>query len=76
MENTAAAMEYVANFVGVEHVALGSDFDGATVASVDASGLPLLTKALLDRGFSRAEVNQIMGRNAVTLLLDSLAQSS
>ncbi|MEM9536283.1 MAG: dipeptidase [Cyanobacteria bacterium P01_E01_bin.45] len=74
VEDTAAAIAYVANTVGVEHAALGSDFDGATVTSVDASGLPLLTKALLERGFSLDEVSRVMGRNALAELRDSLAQ--
>lgn len=73
--DTAAAMDYVANKVGVKHVALGSDFDGATVTSVDASGLPLLTQALRNRGFGQEDIDRMMGTNALTVLIDSLSPS-
>ena len=53
---------------GIAHVALGSDFDGATVTPFDASGLVLITEALLAEGFSEQEIRQIMGGNAVSLL--------
>lgn len=66
------AMRYVANLVGVNHVALGSDFDGAITAPIDASGLPLLTEALLDDGFSPDDVAKIMGGNTLRFLEDNL----
>jgi len=68
----ARAMRYVADLVGVEHVALGTDFDGTVKPPFDATGLPQLTGALLDAGFSAAEVQQIMGGNAVRFLRDAL----
>jgi membrane dipeptidase len=56
---------YVADRIGVEHVALGSDFDGATVPSTlgDAAGLPRLLAQLRDHGFTAAEVEQIAWGN-------------
>ncbi|HET9197580.1 MAG TPA: dipeptidase [Solirubrobacterales bacterium] len=56
---------YVAERIGVAHVALGSDFDGATVpASLgDASGLPRLVAALADAGFGRTEIEAICWGN-------------
>lgn len=65
---TARAMRHVADVVGVEHVAVGSDFDGAVTAPVDVTGLPLLTGALLAEGFDRDEVARIMGGNALRVL--------
>lgn len=65
---TARAMRHVADRVGVEHVALGSDFDGAVTAPIDVTGLPLLTEALLAQGFSRDEVARIMGGNVLRVL--------
>lgn len=68
VEDTARAMRYAADLAGVDCVGLGSDFDGAVKAPVDARGLPLLTKALLDQGFSEEEVAKIMGGNVVRVL--------
>jgi membrane dipeptidase len=66
------AVCYLADRVGVEHVCLGSDFDGAVRTPFDSSGLPHLTQALLDAGFGPAEVAKIMGDNALRLLLRAL----
>lgn len=65
LEDTVRAMRYVTDLVGIEHVALGSDFDGLVTTVVDASGLPMLTTALLNGGFSEAEIAAIMGGNAL-----------
>jgi len=66
------AMLHVANLVGVKHVALGSDFDGATTTAFDTTGVPLITQALLEAGFSEADVAAIMGGNVRRLLLEQL----
>jgi membrane dipeptidase len=56
---------HVADRIGVDHVGLGSDFDGATVPSTlrDAAGLPRLLDALREHGFSAAEVDRIAWGN-------------
>lgn len=56
---------YVADRVGVAHVALGSDFDGATIPDElgDAAGLPKLVHALAATGFSEEELEAICWRN-------------
>jgi membrane dipeptidase len=56
---------YVADRIGVAHVALGSDFDGATMPAAlsDASGLPRLLAALEDAGFAHREVEAICWHN-------------
>ncbi|MGV1049932.1 MAG: dipeptidase, partial [Solirubrobacterales bacterium] len=56
---------YVADRIGAEHVALGSDFDGATIPAPlgDVAGLPRLVAALGDAGFSAAETAAICWRN-------------
>ncbi|MCZ7666677.1 MAG: membrane dipeptidase [Chloroflexi bacterium] len=69
---TAEAMRYTADLVGVEHVALGTDFDGAIKAPIDASGMALLTRDLLAVGFSPAQAAQIMGGNAFRFLQENL----
>lgn len=68
----ARAIRYAVNVVGVDHVALGSDFDGAITAPFDASGWPLLTEALLNEGFSEEDIHKIMGENTVRVLLETL----
>jgi membrane dipeptidase len=67
LEDTVKAMRYVADLVGIEHVALGSDFDGLVIAVVDSSGLAMLTDALLQGGFNETEIAAIMGGNAVRI---------
>ena len=58
-------VRYVADRVGVEHVAFGSDFDGATVPAAlgDVAGYPRLLEALAADGFTAAEVRQIAWDN-------------
>lgn len=72
VEAVVEAMRYVADRVGVEHVALGSDYDGTVSVPFDATGLPLLTEALLDDGFTPREVEQILGENVVRVLRETL----
>jgi membrane dipeptidase len=66
IELIAEHARYVADRIGVEHVALGSDFDGATIPAAlgDAAGLPRLLDALVtEAGFTAAEVEAIAWRN-------------
>ena len=53
--------------MGIEHVALGSDFDGSATV-VDRSGLALLTEAMLAAGFSAEEIAAILGGNVLRVL--------
>ncbi|HEY5333662.1 MAG TPA: membrane dipeptidase, partial [Solirubrobacterales bacterium] len=61
----AAHARYVADRIGVEHVGLGSDFDGATIPAElgDVAGLPRLLDALRDVGFSDPELEAIAWHN-------------
>ncbi len=68
----ARAIRYAVDVAGIEHVALGSDFDGAVPVPFDASGLVLLTEALIDTGFADDEIAKVMGGNARRLLADVL----
>lgn len=72
LQDTARAMRYVADLVGIKHVALGSDFDGAVKTVIDASGLSLLTDALLQAGFTPADIKAIMGDNALRVFQQTL----
>jgi membrane dipeptidase len=68
----ARAIRYTANLVGVDHVGLGSDFDGAVTEPFDTSGLVQITDALLAEGFTDEEIGKIMGRNVLRLLIQNL----
>lgn len=72
VQATARAIHYAVNIVGVDHVALGSDFDGGTTVPFDSSGWVLLTDALLKEGFSGQDIHKIMGENVVRVLLEAL----
>ncbi|HLA76389.1 MAG TPA: dipeptidase [Vicinamibacteria bacterium] len=68
----ARSMRYAAGLIGVDHLGLGSDFDGAVTAPFEVTGLPLLTDALLAAGFGEDEIAKIMGGNAVRVLRQAL----
>lgn len=68
----ARSIRHAVDVGGVEHVALGSDFDGAVPEPFDATGLVLLTDALLEAGFADEDVAMIMGGNARRLLAEAL----
>ena len=66
---TAKSIKYVAGKIGVDKVALGSDFDGALTAHFDVTGLPLMVEALEKEGFNRNEIELIMGGNVRDFML-------
>ena len=65
LQTIVAHARYVADRLGVEHVALGSDFDGATVPAAlgDVAGLPALLDALAADGFTAPEIEAIAWGN-------------
>ena len=65
---TAKAMRHVRDLVGIQYVALGSDFDGSTTTRFDTSQLVQITQALLDEGFSDNEVRAAMGGNTLRVI--------
>ncbi|MGH9751538.1 MAG: dipeptidase [Blastocatellia bacterium] len=64
----AKAIRHAANIMGVDHVALGSDYDGAIEAPFDATGVVQITDALLREGFNENEIRKIMGENVIRML--------
>ena len=64
----AKAMKHVRDLVGIQYVALGSDYDGATTVRFDTSQLVQITQALIDAGFSDDEIRAVMGGNAIRVL--------
>ena len=68
----ARAMRHIANLVGVRHIGLGSDYDGAVTEPFDTSQLVRITDALLLEGFNDQEIEMIMGGNLLRLLKENL----
>jgi len=64
----AKAMKHVRDLVGIQHVALGSDYDGATTVRFDTSQLAQVTQALLDEGFTAEDIRAVMGGNALRVI--------
>src|SRR6187397_1520174 len=56
----ARAIRYAVDVAGIDHVGLGSDFDGAVQVPFDATGLVVLTDALIDAGLADDEIGKIM----------------
>jgi len=67
-------IDHIAKVAGVDHVGLGSDFDGvsgATPAGMDsAADLPKITQGLLDRGYSPGDIAKILGGNLMRVFRD------
>jgi microsomal dipeptidase-like Zn-dependent dipeptidase len=70
--DVVAAIRHVVELVGDDHVALGSDYDGAVSVSFDTSQLPALTQQMLDDGLSEDSIRKILGANAVRVLRQTL----
>jgi microsomal dipeptidase-like Zn-dependent dipeptidase len=60
--------------VGVEHVGLGSDFDGAITAPFDTTGVVEITDAMLEAGYSESEIRLVMGENVTKFLAANLPE--
>jgi microsomal dipeptidase-like Zn-dependent dipeptidase len=68
----ARAIRAAIGLAGIEHVALGSDFDGAVEAPFDSAGSSQLTAALLDAGLTEEQIRRVMGENALAFLVSQL----
>ena len=61
-------LDYIVKMIGIDHVGLGSDFDGIESAPKpldDVTSFPLITKALMERGYSKKEIEKILGGNFI-----------
>ncbi|MEI9853131.1 MAG: dipeptidase [Sphingomonas sp.] len=72
----ARAIEHVRDLAGIDHVGLGSDFDGAVTTGFDTSQLVAVTQALVDRGFTPGDIRKVMGGNALRLIRAGIAPLS
>ncbi|MFC3579428.1 dipeptidase [Sphingomonas hylomeconis] len=64
----ALVIAHVRDVAGIDHVGLGSDFDGAVTTGFDTGQLAAVTQALVDRGFSDGDVAKVMGTNVLRVL--------
>lgn len=64
----AQSIKHVRDLVGIQHVALGSDFDGAVTTRFDTSQIVQVTQALLDIGFTESDIRAVMGNNALRII--------
>lgn len=72
LPNIIASIKHVRDLVGVEYVALGSDYDGSVAVPFDITGLPLIVEGLLEAGFSEDEIRAVMGENVKRFFLANL----
>jgi membrane dipeptidase len=72
LESISKAIIYAVQIMGPEHVALGSDFDGAVKTVMDSSKIAYLTESLLKNGLSPEQVQMVMGQNALRFLQSNL----
>lgn len=64
-------IDHIVKLVGVDHVGIGSDFDGVQVVPADlksVADLPNLTKELLRRGYSESDIDEILGGNMLRVM--------
>ena len=77
-EKIVEHIDHAVRVAGIDHVGLGSDFDGASMpfGMEDCSKLPKLTAALLARGYSEADVEKVLGGNLLRVLEQAQAVAS
>jgi membrane dipeptidase len=64
-------IDHIVKLVGIDHVGIGSDFDGVQAVPTDlatVADLPNLTAELLKRGYSEADVDKILGGNVLRVM--------
>jgi membrane dipeptidase len=63
-------IDHAVKIAGADHVGLGSDFDGANMpyGMDDASHVPLITNALLEKGYSESDIQKILGGNTLRVM--------
>jgi microsomal dipeptidase-like Zn-dependent dipeptidase len=72
-EATARAILHAVKVAGIDHVGLGSDYDGATTVGFDTAHIDAVTEALLKAGMREADIAKVMGGNAARLLAAGLS---
>ena len=71
MHTVVDHIDHLVQVMGIDHVGLGSDYDGAGTMPLqleDVSGYPYITQELLNRGYSKKQIHKIMGGNLLRVL--------
>jgi membrane dipeptidase len=66
-------VDHIAKTAGIDHVGLGSDFDGVSSLPQDidsTADLPKITQALVERGYNREQIHKILGGNILRVFAD------
>lgn len=77
LEDAVAHIEHVIKVAGIDHVGIGSDYDGVTTVPVgleDVSKMPALTAALLKRGYSERDIKKILGGNFLRVMRQAIGR--
>lgn len=63
-------IDYIVNLIGIDHVAMGSDFDGASIPVdlEDASQIYKITQELDKRGYSKEDIQKFLGKNVLRII--------
>jgi membrane dipeptidase len=64
-------IDHIVRVAGIDHVGLGSDYDGATTLPrqlEDVSGYPYITQELLNRGYEAGDIHKILGGNLLRVM--------
>lgn len=72
LKATVRALKHAVKIAGIDSIAFGSDSDGSVPMPFEASGLVLLTDALINEGFSDTEIRKIMGENVASFYMTML----
>ena len=71
IHNVVDHIEHIIKIAGIDHVGLGSDFDGINVVPrqlEDVSTYPLITQELLNRGYKKEQILKLLGGNALRVM--------
>ncbi|MDR7130453.1 microsomal dipeptidase-like Zn-dependent dipeptidase [Algoriphagus sp. 4150] len=72
LPNIIASIKHIRDLVGIEYVALGSDYDGAVAVPFDITGFPLLVEGMMNAGFSESDIKAVMGENVKRFFMQNL----
>jgi len=70
-------LDYIVKLIGVDHVGLGSDFDGINSAPQqldDVTDMPLITQEMLKRGYSKKDIKKMLGENFIRVFKANAAE--
>jgi membrane dipeptidase len=74
LDQLLAHVDHAVEVAGIDHVGIGSDFDGGGIVLRDAAEFPRITEGLLARGYSPDAARQILGENHLRVLREGLGE--